>query len=125
MTPVASIEDLIWEQASQFLFMPKEQYLEELRTYAIEPVHRDGLLLGAILRKEAELHFVTFKAAPIPRQVVREALAPQFEAFGYVTTRTPKVDSRQHRFNRLVGFRPVGEDEYDVHYRLRREDCRA
>lgn len=122
---MAAIEDLIWEQASQFLFMPKEQYLEELRTYEIEPVNRDGLLLGAVLRKGPELHFVTFKAAPIPRATVRQALAPQFERYGYVVTKTPKVDARQHRFNRVVGFRPVGEDAWNVHYELRREECRA
>lgn len=120
-----AIEDMIWEQASQYLFIPKEQYLDELRAYAIEPVSRDGLLLGAILRKGPELHFVTFKTGPISREVVREALAPQFAEYGFVETRTPKVDARQHRFNRLVGFQPVGEDEFDVHYRLRREDCRA
>lgn len=119
------IEDLIWEQVSQVLFVPREQYLEALATYTIEPVYRDGLLLGAVLRKGPELHFVTFKAGPIPRQVVREALAPQFETYGYVVTRTPKVDTRQHRFNRLVGFRPVGEDAYDIHYELKQEECRA
>lgn len=105
--------------------MPKEQYLESLRAFDIEPVQRDGVLLGAVLRREDELHFVTFKNGPIPRQVVREALAPQFEKYGYVTTRTPKVEARQHRFNRIVGFRQVGEDEYDILYKMRREDCRA
>lgn len=118
------IEDMIWEQVSQILFVPKETYMEALATYSIERVERDGVLLGAVLRREDELHFVTFKNGPIPRQVVRDALAPQFAQYGRVVTRTPKVDPRQHRFNRLVGFRQVGEDEYDIHFELRREDFR-
>lgn len=125
MTDRATLEALIWEQVSQHLFVSREQYLEQLRAYDLEPVHHKGVLLLAILRQGAELHFVTFGAGSIPRRVVREALAPQLQAHGYVTTRTPKVDARQHRFNRLVGFRAVGEDEFDIHYQLRREDCRV
>lgn len=117
---MAELEDLIWEQASRFLFVPKEQYLAELRTYDVEPVSRDGLLLGAVMRKGPELHFVTFKTGPIGRDIVRRALDPQLDRYGYVETKTPKVDARQHRFNRVMGFVAVGEDQYNVHYRLDR-----
>lgn len=122
---MASLEDLIWEQASQYLFIPKEQYMAELAAYSLEPVTRDGRLLAVVMRREDELHFVTFKAGPLSREMVRSALEPQLREFGRVTTRTPKVETRQHRFNRVVGFRQVGEDEYDVLYEMTPETCRA
>jgi hypothetical protein len=119
---MTTVEDLIWQQASQTLFLTREQYLEHLRTFAIEPIERDGILIGAVMRKGPELHFTTFRAGvAIDRQLIRDVLAPQLERYGYVETRTPKPDhTRQHRFNKVVGFVKTGEDDYNVHYRLDR-----
>ena len=39
---------------------------------------------------------------------------------GYVLTKTPKEEERQRRFNEAIGFEKIGEDEYDIHYRLDR-----
>lgn len=119
---MSSLEDLIWQRASEVLFIEKEQYIEQLRTYQVEAVERDGALLGAVMRKGPEFHFVTFgNAARIDRQTVRAVLEPQLAEYGYVLTRTPKPDTgRQHRFNRTMGFVAVGEDEYNIHYRLDR-----
>jgi hypothetical protein len=54
------------------------------------------------------------------QKVVRDVLQKQFDAYGNVTTRTPKHETRQHRFNRAIGFVATGEDEYDVFYKLDR-----
>ena len=59
------------------------------------------------------------------RPVAIKVLAPQFAENGRVTNRTPKVEARQHRFNRMVGFRQVGEDEFDILYEMLPEECRA
>lgn len=121
-----SIEDLLWQQASEVLFITKEQYLEKLRAYAIEPVERDGVLVGAVLRKGPEFHFTTFGSGrPITRAMIRDCLAPQLEEFGYVETLTPRSDERQHRLNRKLGFVQVSEDEFNVRYRVAREECRV
>lgn len=116
------IEDLIWRQASETLFVTREQYLDHLRAYAIEPVQRDGVLIGAVLRKGPEFHFTTFGSGrPITRATIRDCLAPQLVEFGYVETRTPKLGhDRQHRLNVKLGFVRTGEDAYNVHYRLDR-----
>ncbi len=119
-----TLEDRIWDRAREDLYITREQYFETLKDWAIEPVTRDGVLLGAVMRKGPEFHFVTFRASSrIGRSVVRDVLAPQLEQFGYVLTRTPKPEERQHRFNRAVGFVAVGEDEYNIHYRLDRGRC--
>lgn len=116
------IEDLIWRQASETLFITREQYLDQLRAYSIEPVQRDGVLVGAVLRKGPEFHFTTFGTGlPITRAMIRDCLAPQLAEYGYVETRTPKLGhDRQHRLNGKLGFVRIGEDEYNVLYRLDR-----
>lgn len=117
----ADVRELIWRQVSEHLFVTREQFMAELDQWEIEPrVLPDGAIAGGVMRKGPAFHFFTFGKVSITRQMMREALAPQFERYGYVTTRTPKVDERQHRFNRLMGFVATGEDEYDVHYRLDR-----
>jgi hypothetical protein len=122
---MSTIEDLIWRQASKTLFLTREQYMEHLRAFAIEPVERGGTLIGAVLRKNAELHFVTFDTGvPITRDIVRDALAPQLEEYGCVETKTPKLDRRQHRFNEGMGFVKVGEDEFNTLFRLSRDGYR-
>lgn len=119
------IRELVWERASQHLFVPKEQYMAALESWDVEPVMQDGELLLVVMRKGDELHFLTVGSRPIRREVVRAVLAPQLAAYGRVTTRTPKVETRQHRFNRVVGFRQVGEDQYDILYEMTPETCRA
>lgn len=116
--------DILWAKASEHLYCSKEQYVETLKGWAIEAVEQDGVPVGAVLRKEDEFHFITFGAAPrISRATVRAVLAPQLEAFGHVLTRTPRLEERQHRFNKTVGFVQTGEDEYNIHYRLDRGRC--
>lgn len=118
---MSEIEDLIWAQASQHLFVTREQYMEQLRTFEIEPVERDGVLVVAWLRKGPELHMFTPKSGrPITRKMLAEAFEPQFEKYGHVDVRTPKLDRRQRRINERVGFVAVGEDKYNIHYRLDR-----
>lgn len=118
------IEDLIWQQASEKLFITKEQYLDQLRTFAIEPIWRDGVLIAAVLRRGPEMHFATFKTGcPITRPMIRDWFAPQFAQYGYVDVRTPRLDKRQQRINEKLGFVQIGEDEYNIHYRLDRGRC--
>jgi len=119
---MGAIEDMIWEKAAEDLYIGKAEYMAQLATWEIEPVERCGTIIGAVLRRGAEFHFATFGATPrIGRDTVRDVLAPQLAQFGYVTTKTPKPETRQHRFNRAVGFVAVGEDEFNIHYRLDRD----
>jgi hypothetical protein len=123
---VSAAADLIWERARETLFVTREQFMAGLAEWQVEAVERDGTMIGAVMRKGPEFHFCTTGAlARIDRQVIRDVLAPQMERYGYVLTRTPKIDARQHRFNRVMGFVAVGEDRYNVHYRLDRDRSAA
>lgn len=85
--------------------------------WEITPVENDGALVVVTLTKGPELHFQSF-GRPIPRRIVRSIVQQIIDRHGYVTVKTPKIEPRQQRFNRAIGFRQVGEDEYDVHFRM-------
>ena len=110
--------DLLWAKGCEKLFITKEQFAESLQGWQIEEWKEGDALAAITLKKGPEFHFVTTGAVPIPRRLVREVLRSQLEQYGHVTTRTPKHEERQHRFNRIIGFVQTGEDEFDIHYRM-------
>lgn len=117
--------DLLWQQAAKTLYLTREQFEASLLGWSIEEVHVEGALAGAILRKGPELHFASFGTGHVAtRKIVLDAVRGQLEQFGHVVTKTPKEDERQGRFNRLVGFKVVGSDKFDTHYRLDAGDFR-
>lgn len=113
--------DLLWQHRPELLFVTREQFVANLDGWELEPRTVDGEIVGLTLTKGPELHFAMFGAGrPIPRSMVRAIVQSIIDRHGYVTVRTPKLDERQQRFNRAIGFREVGEDHYDVHFRMER-----
>lgn len=113
------IRDRLWEQAEPHLFIAKDEFLKNLDGWEIKPVEVDGELAFATLVKGPAFHFQSFGTRhPISLRMIKEFLRTLIDQHGYATTKTPKEDTRQHRFNRLLGFQAVGEDEFDIHYRI-------
>jgi hypothetical protein len=114
---VAVIEAM-WRQTEPHVFITREQFEQGLAGWTIEPVERDGELLGAFVTRGPELHFSTFKRVPFSLQLIRNHVDPILKKYGYIETRTPKTEIRQQRFNERLGFVREGEDEFFVHYKM-------
>lgn len=109
----------LWEHDKDTTYLAKGDYLASLEGWRIEPHEVDGQLVGITITKGSEFHFVTLGLKwGLRRSDIRQYLEPLIKEFGCVTTRTPKDDSRQQRFNKILGFVPVGEDEFYIHFRL-------
>lgn len=122
---MSQVMDLLWEQASSKLYIERPEFERQMAEWEIEEVRVGGDLGGAILRKGPELHFSVFNTGHVAtRQIVIDAVKGQLQKYGYVVTKTPKDDKRQARFNALVGFKVVDEDEFDTYYRLEAGDFR-
>lgn len=114
------IADRLWEGASEILFISKDEFLRSLEGWQSEPVYCDGELAFVFFIKGPEFHFQSLSKRHLVllMKMSRERLQKLIDIHGYALTRTPKMDTRQHSFNRAFGFSPVGEDEFDVCYRI-------
>lgn len=115
----------LWEGARErLLFHTRDEFMTELSDWVVEGRYSDGELIGAVMKRGAELHFTVFVPGKVTRAMMREIVESQFLEYGYVETRTPIDLESQHRFNKTVGFVEVGRDTYDVHYRMEKSSCR-
>ncbi|MGD0109688.1 MAG: hypothetical protein ABSC06_37535 [Rhodopila sp.] len=119
--------DALWAQIEPFVYITRAQFASGLEQWDIEVVRTDdGRIAFVTLIQGPEFHFASFDTGtPVTRGLIRSLFAPILERHGYVTTRTPREGAeRQHRFNRLLGFRVDGESEFLTHYRLDRVSSR-
>lgn len=115
------IIDLLWKQVPETLFISREDFERSLIGWTVEPYERNGQPAFAILVKGPEFHCVSFETGcAIPKSAIWKRVMEIVDQHGYATTKTPRLDTRQHEINRHVGFVMTGSDEYDIHYRLDR-----
>ena len=113
------LKEILWRKAEPFLFISKEQFFTGLEGWTLEPWSYGGEVGVIVATKGPEMHFQTLETGkPIPRSVVYAVMQKIIDQHGYALTKTPKSDVRQHRFNRLIGFKQIGEDANDIHYRM-------
>ena len=111
--------DRIWAQVEPTVYITKAEYLAGFEGWTVTPHEVGGVAVGAVLTNGPELHFITFgERWRLTRADIRHYLAPVLAREGCVTTKTPKDDTRQQRFNRLIGFVDAGEDEFFLHMKL-------
>ena len=117
----AELIDRLWEKAEPMAFIPKDDFVRALDEWKIYAVTEKGVMLGIVGENGPHMHFeTTGSGKPIPRRIVRVVLQGIIDRHGYAVTKTPKEEMRQRRFNEAVGFKMVGEDEYDIHYKIER-----
>lgn len=117
----AYLIDRLWEKAEPLFFSTKDDFVRGLNDWNIYSILEKGEILIIVATSGPHMHFETMETGrPITRRVVRQVLDPLIKEYGYAVTKTPKGELRQRRFNELIGFVMVGEDEYDIHYRIER-----
>lgn len=113
------ILDRLWAVAEPTVFISKEAFVNNLDGWDITPITIDEELAFVFLVKGNALHFHTMGTGhKMTMKIIRLIFQPIIDKYGFVTTRTPKEETRQHRFNAVMGWKAVGEDEYDIHYRI-------
>lgn len=115
------LTDLLWAKAKDVLFLDKVAFLKLLDGWEIKPVYSDGELGWITVQKGPEFHFETVGATRIlPMRIIREFLQSIIDQHGYAQTKTPVDDFRQQRFNERFGFQRIGQDAFDIIYRIER-----
>lgn len=118
---MTALIDQLWELAEPTLYITKDEFVKSLEGWEIEPIEIDGVVALITMTKGALFHFVSMKTGkPFSMKVVRGTIGRVIEQHGYAETRTPKDDVRMHRFNNRLGFKAIGEDALDTHFRIER-----
>ncbi len=111
--------DILWIKAEPMVFIPKEDFSKNLSDWSLYPIVEEDEIIAVVGEKGPHMHFeTTGSGKPISRRVVRTVLRGLINKHGFAVTKTPKEETRQRRFNEMIGFKMVGEDEYDIHYRI-------
>ena len=110
--------DLLYAQTP--LFVTPEQFQQSLDGWKLDPVFRaDGGIGIIFVSRGPEFHFSKFgNDVQATRQHLKKYPGEIIAQHGYALTKTPKTDTRQQRFNERLGFYRIGEDEFDIHYRI-------
>lgn len=112
--------DLLWQQAKETLYLTRQQYAESLDGWELDPLYReDGTVSFIFVVRGPEFHFAKFGAdVQASREHLQRYPGTLIQQYGYAITKTPKDAPRQQRFNERLGFYRIGEDQFDVHYRI-------
>src|SRR5215207_5462171 len=102
------------------LFITREQFEQSLEGWTLDPVLRaDGSIGIIFVSRGPEFHFAKFGAdIQASREHLKKYPGALIAEHGYALTKTPKTAVRQQRFNERLGFYRVGEDDWDIHYRI-------
>ena len=115
----ATILERLWLENEEALYITKQEFMAGFVDWDIAPHYAGDVMVGTTMSKGSEFHFARFTGDwTLTRADIRRYLEPILAQYGCVTTRTPKEDVRQSRFNKILGFVPTGEDEFFTHYRL-------
>lgn len=117
----AEVVEKIWHKIEKDVFISHRDFLAGLEGCEVTPKEIDGEIIGATLTRGPDFHFITFgHRKSLPAALIADCLQPIIDEYGYVRTRTPKEDMRQHRFNLLIGFDVQSSDEFYTYFRMER-----
>lgn len=117
----AELRERIWQQVQETLFISRDQYMRDLEPWTLEPVEIDGKVAFVIMVKGPAIHLVSFRTGhKFPLRAFTRRVQALIEQHGHVETKTPIWEAKQQALNEAFGFTRVGQDEYDVVYRLDR-----
>jgi hypothetical protein len=115
----------LWERTEPLVYITKGEFIAGLDGWDVKGFDLDGELAYATLTKGPDFHFMIFcRNKACTPGIVRSCLKPILDEHGYVTTKAPKTETRQHRFNKIIGFKETGEDEFYIYFRMNQEDAR-
>lgn len=111
--------ETLWQKSEPDLFITKDQFVRSFDGWECFTETFDGEKAFVAFVKGPEFHYASLNQdKPLTRKAIKEFLDSIIKKEGFAFTRTAKDDLRQQRFNELIGFKKVGEDEFFIHYKI-------
>mgnify|MGYP000615519730 CR=1 FL=1 len=117
----AELKDRLWEHMRETPGLTRFEFLHNLHGWMLDAIYDGDEIAAIFIVKGAEFHFVKLNSTSKANKAVLKKYPGELIAkYGYAETHTPKTPDfdRQHRFNKIIGFFPVREDDSHVYYRI-------
>jgi hypothetical protein len=106
MTPA----ECIYESVKDSLALPLDVFVRATGDWEFVPVTENGQMIGAVMRKENELHVGFTRQGACIRGQIRRILGDVLAAHGSAVTMVRKSNARGLRFCERLGFEKTHEE---------------
>ena len=120
------LKERLWEIVKDTPELTYYDFLCNLEGWTLDGVYDGDALAFVVITKGPEFHFVSCGTKlKVNRAILAKYPGSLIDRYGFAETSTPKTPeyTRQHRFNKLIGFVPTHETDTHVFYRIERIKC--
>jgi hypothetical protein len=116
---------VMFKKVSEQLYVTLEQFVKCLDGYDLSPEYNsDGEMHSVVIHAKQDFHFMCLGPKwSLNKDILSRWPGKLIEKFGYATTATPLEDTRQHRFNKRLGFFETSRDAINVNYKIEKMTC--
>lgn len=114
-----TVMDQMWDTIKDTLYISREQFEKSLEGYTVTPMANDAGIYAVVIHRGPSFHFMTLGPKwSLTKEILRQFPGSLIALYGYAETFTPIEDTRQHRFNKRLGFVETRRDEQNIYYRI-------
>lgn len=106
MTPVECIYQSVRDDVS----MPLDAFVQATQGWEFVPVEEGGELIGAVMRRENELHVGFVRQGACSRGHIKRILGDVLKAYGFAVTMVRASNRNGLRFCERLGFKKTREE---------------
>lgn len=106
MTP----QECIYESVKDGLALSLDAFMHTTDDWEFLPVTEDGQMIGAVMRRENEVHVGFVRQGRFIRGHIRRILGDVLAAYGFAVTMVRKSNKRGLRFCERLGFQKIKEE---------------
>ena len=105
-----SLGEFVYDAISYRLEIPKEEFLEALKEWTLNPIEKDGRLAAVVMVKDNEVHVASaeeYRGKWLSRKVIKDMLGKILDEHGCAVTSVSYGNELGRDFVERLGFVPV------------------
>ncbi len=104
-----SLGEFVYDAISYRLEIPKEEFLEALKDWTLNPIEKDGKLAAVVMVKGNEIHVASsdvYRGKWLSRKVIKDMLGKILNEYDYAVTSVSYSNESGKAFVERLGFVP-------------------
>lgn len=116
------MRQLVYDKIKTRINLSLEEFLFHTIDWEFIPCYHKDKLKAIVMRKNKEVHIISFSSLSSVRSFIKEILKSTFRKFGGVITVVSNEYSIGHKLANLLNFEQVSKDNNHTLYKLRRDN---